>query len=402
MTNPFDRQKAARWGYLAVGVILLLFLGLIYAWSVFRVPLEKEFGWDKAQTSITFSISMMMFCLGGLVSGMITAKRGPRFTLIFCAVSLAIGFIAASQVRSLSGIYISYGGFCGFGVGLGYNACLSTIVKWFPDKQGLISGIALMGFGFGGMLLGTIGASMITSLGWRRTFVIFGIAFAVIMLIGSMLLRPATDEYLETISNGTKKRRAAVEEIDYHQMLKRKNFWLYLAWAILLSAAGLAIMNSSAAYASTILGDHLTQAAAAAGIISIANGVGRVIFGQVFDFRGYRFTLFAVCAAYAAAAVILMASLAAQNLPVLIIAFVAIGFAYGGVPPANSAFTAYFFGYENYALNFSITNLNLLVASYLGPMCGSGSYRATFLTILAFSAAGFALSLLIRAPKEET
>lgn len=399
MTNSFEKQKSGRWGYLVLGVVLLLFLGLIYAWSVFRVPLEKEFGWSKAQTSITFSISMMMFCLGGLVSGIVTGKRGPRFTLIFCAVFLAIGFISASRINSLPGIYISYGGLCGFGVGLGYNACISTIVKWFPDKQGLISGISLMGFGFGSMLLGTVGASMITDLGWRRTFVIFGVVFAAIMLIGALLLKSTNEEFLERISSGVKTKRAAVEEIDYHQMLKRKNFWLYFAWAIILSAAGLAIINSSTAYASSILGDNLTRAAAVAGIVSIANGVGRVIFGQVFDSKGYRFTLFAVCITYAAAAIALMASLKAQSMPVLVIAFAVVGLAYGGVTPTNSAFTAYFFGSRNYALNFSITNLNLIFASYLGPMCGNGSYMTTFIAVLVFSVIGLLLSALIRAPK---
>ena len=151
-----ERNKQLRWLYLALGVGLLLCLGLIYAWSVFRAPLEAEFGWSKAQTSVTFSISMMMFCLGGLASGMLTGRKGPRFTLTACALFLLAGFAMASRIHTLPGIYVSYGGFCGFGVGLGYNATISTIMRWFPDKQGLVSGITLMGFGFGGMLLGTL------------------------------------------------------------------------------------------------------------------------------------------------------------------------------------------------------------------------------------------------------
>lgn len=398
MENTFEKQKSMRWGFLVLGVVLLLFLGLIYAWSVFRVPLEQEFGWTKAETSITFSISMMMFCLGGLVSGIITGKRGPRFTLICCAIVLAIGFAAASQITSLLGIYITYGGFCGFGVGLGYNASISTIVKWFPDKQGLISGITLMGFGFGGMILGTLGASLIVSMGWRTTFLIFGAAFAVIMLIGAFLLRPVTEDFLIRLSSTGKKKIAAVEEVDYRLMLRRKNFWLYFFWAIILSAAGLAIINVSTTYAGEFLGDNLTQAAAVAGIVSITNGIGRVGFGQLFDTKGYRLTMAAVCATFAVAAVVLMASDMLRSMPILVVAFVLIGLAYGGVTPTNSAYTAYFFGSRNYPLNFSITNLNLIFASYLGPMCGNGSYMMTFTAILIFAALGFAITIFIRRP----
>lgn len=103
------------------------------------------------------------------------------------------------------GIYLSYGVCCGFGVGLGYNTAISTIVKWFPDKQGLISGITLMGFGFGSMILGTLAGAMIESLGWRVTFRIFAVAFAVVMVLGALLLHEASAEFVTHLSRGTGK-----------------------------------------------------------------------------------------------------------------------------------------------------------------------------------------------------
>lgn len=104
MEAMFHTQRQIRWLYLLLSVVLLLCLGLIYAWSIFRVPLENEFGWSKAETSITFSISMMMFCLGGVVSGVLTERRGVRTTLILCAVLLAAGFVSASGIHSLWGM----------------------------------------------------------------------------------------------------------------------------------------------------------------------------------------------------------------------------------------------------------------------------------------------------------
>lgn len=394
-----ERNKKLRWLYLALGVGLLLCLGLIYAWSVFRAPLEAEFGWNKAQTSVTFSISMMMFCLGGLASGMITGKRGPRFTLVGCALFLLAGFAMASRIHTLPGIYVSYGGFCGFGVGLGYNATISTIMRWFPDKQGLVSGITLMGFGFGGMLLGTLGAGLITALGWRTTFLIFAVAFAAIMLLGALLLRTAEDAFVEAMAAGGKKQEA-VEELPWRDMLRRRNFWLCFLWAVILSAAGLAIINESTPYAAVFVGGDLTRAAAIAGTVSIANGVGRVLSGQLFDAAGYRTTMLSVSVLYAAASAALIASLRTGSLPMLVAAFLLGGLAYGGVPPMNSAFVAYFFGRKHYALNFSIINMNLIAASYLGPLCGGGSYMETFIAILVFAAAGAVLTLLVRKPSK--
>ena len=400
MEINIEKLKKVRWGYLLLGVVLLLFLGLIYAWSVFRAPLEKEFGWSKAQTSVTFSVSMMMFCLGGLAGGILNGKKGYRFTLSCCAACLFIGFAAASRINSLMGIYLSYGVFCGFGVGLGYNTAISLTVRWFPDKQGFVSGVTLMGFGFGGMLLGTLGAQLITSLGWRVTFLIFAVVFAVIVMICTFLMRQADDRFVRAMAAGGGAMQAAYEELDWRHMLRRRNFWLCFIWAIILSAAGLAIINESTTYASAFVGGDLTRAAALAGIVSIANGVGRVLSGQLFDVKGYRTAMLGVSVLYLAAAGALTLSLKTGSVPVLAAACLLTGLGYGGVPPLNSAFTARFFGREHYAVNFSIINMNLIAASYLGPVCGGGSYGGTFLAIAAFAIVGAVITLLIRRPEQ--
>lgn len=398
MVNVQSLQKK-RWMYLVTGVVLLLFLGLIYAWSVFRVPLAEEFGWTPAQLSVTFSISMMMFCLGGLTSGLINRKPKMRMTLFLCAAFLAAGFLGASRINTLAGIYLTYGGLCGFGVGLGYNVVISTVVKWFPDKQGLISGMSLMGFGLGGMILGTAGARLISALGWRTTFMLFGVAFAVIVVLGAFILRPVNEDFLQHMMRDQAKAKAAVEEVAAGTMLRRNNFWLFFIWAIILSAAGLSVISSSTVYAQTVLNIELTAAAAMAGMVSVFNGIGRVIFGQLFDMKGYRVTMIGVCIVTAVAGGLLILSWNMRSSVVLIAAFCVIGMSYGGVPPTISAFTAFFFGRKNYALNFSIANLNLIIASYIGPMVANGSYMRNFMIILVFAAVAFALTLLIRAPK---
>lgn len=203
------------------------------------------------------------------------------------------------------------------------------------------------------MILGTVAGAMIQSMGWRVTFRIFAVAFAIVMVVGALLLRNAGAEFVAYLSQGSSKAvTPAVEEVGAAVMLRRRNFWIYFVWAIILSAAGLAIINSSAPYAQLFVGENLTLAASIAGIVSIANGVGRVIFGGMFDKIGYRLTMLIDCVVFVVASLVLMASFATKSMPVLVIAFILIGLAYGGVTPTNSAFIAYFFGRENYAVNF--------------------------------------------------
>ena len=396
MEAIFHTQRQARWLYLLISLAVLLCLGLIYAWSIFRIPLENEFGWTKAETSITFSISMMMFCIGGVVSGFLTQRRGVRTTMVLCAITLAAGFMGASAIHSLWGIYLTYGGLAGLGAGLGYNAVISTIVKWFPDKQGLVSGISLMGFGFGAMILGTAGAGLLTIIGWRMTFLLIGIAFGILMLLGAILLRPVPIDFLQQMKGSLKGCSVFLEEVDFRQMLRRKNFWLYVCWAAALGAGGLAIINISASYASGFLGGDLKEAAAVAGIVSVANGVGRVAFGQLFDSKGYKITMRSVSITFLFAGLALLSAEYTGQLLILGIGYTLIGLSYGGVTPTNAAYTAYFFGQKHYALNFSITNLNLIVASYIGPICASGAPLTAFLIMIGLAVLGISLSFVIK------
>ena len=239
---------------------------------------------------------------------------------------------------------------------------------------------------------------MITALGWRTTFLMFAVVFAVIVLLCAFGMKRADDTFITAMAAGAGGRQAAYEELDWRQMLRRRNFWMCLVWAVILSAAGRAVINESTIYAAAFVDGDLTRAAALAGIVSIANGVGRVLSGQLFDMAGYRTAMLSVSALYLAAAGVLTLSLKTGSVPVLAAAFLLTGLAYGGVPPLNSAFTARFFGRKHYAVNFSIMNMNLIAASCLGPVCGGGSDAGTFSAIAAFAAVGAVITLLIRQP----
>ena len=402
--NNLSLSSPKRWVYAVLGVLLLTCAGLIYAWSVFVAPLEAEFGWSRSQTSLTFSICMSLFCLGGLSAGFISKKKSTKFNMILASVFLLVGFLMASMVKSLISLYISYGVLCGFGVGIVYNSVISTTTKWFPDKQGFISGILLMGFGFGGMILGQVATTLMNTLGWRNTFVIFGIVFCLIMILGSIFLKSPDENFTAVLS---KSEAVATTEASINmtpgEMIKRKSFWLFIVWAILLSASGLALIGHATPCAE-LLGAKPTFATFAAGLISIFNGLGRVLFGYLFDVMGRKKTMTLINIIFIIATGTLILAISSSSLPILVTAYVLTGLSYGGAPLSGSAFANKFYGKKNYSLNFAIINLNLIVASFLGPylagvlQTSSGTYLSTFVCMLVFGVIAFVCNMFIKRP----
>jgi len=403
MENNNLNKKNTRWIMLIMGTIILLMLGSLYAWSTYRSTLCNEFSWSVSSAQLTFSICMMTFCLGGLFSGIVTKKIGTRIPAVMSAVLMAAGLVASSNISSLAGLYISYGVMYGFGVGIGYNVVMGTVVKWFPDKTGLASGILLCGFGISALAVGKIGARLIGTIGWRSMFLWFGIIFGVIVLALGLLLKSPSEEFSASLKKGGKAKSAPFAEVNFSGMLKSRNFWFFMVWITLLSSSGLVIVGNSTPFADSIIG-NLETAATIAGIISVCNGLGRILFGTLFDAIGFKLEMTCVILTYIVATIILLASSFTGSTGILIVAYVLAGFAYGGVTPTASAFTAKFFGNQNYALNLSIVNLNLLVASYIPVIATiiidkTGSYNGAFYCVIVLAAIAAAALLFIKKPK---
>ena len=393
--NEIKRLMSARWVQLVIGLILLLMLGLIYAWSVFRGPLMEDVGEGVKNT---FTVTMIMFCIGGLIGGIINGRTTPRITMILCLIFVFIGVLGTSMAGSVGTVLVMYGVFYGLGVGFGYNTVISTVVKWFPDKTGLASGILLMGFGFGSFLLGMVANIFIVANGWRPTFRGLAILLGVIIAAGAVLIKPAPGDFVAHLTQGGGKARPPYEEANTATMLRRPNFWLVFLFAILVSAAGLIVINISKPFAE-YCGIAATAAAGVAGIVSIFNGVGRVLFGALFDRLGFKIPMLLNAVFCVLAGIFVFLANGAQSAALMIVAFVVIGAAYGGAPTACSACCAGMFGRQHYAVNFPIMNLNLIVASIVGPMLVNGdSYTLGFTCIIIFGVISAVLALLLRKP----
>lgn len=405
-------MKLNRWIYAAAGVVVLLFAGLVYAWSVLSRPLAAHFTeWSSAQLSLTFTICMSFFCLGGLAAGVLAGNINVKINMLISAVLFLAGFFIASRMESPAYLYIGYGVLGGTASGFAYNTTMGTITKYFPDKPGLISGILLMGFGMGSFIIGKVYQALTGSgEAFRNSFLGFGIILFVVMLISCFFIRkPETaeiEQYLPDRQASAEHVAKGVEglEMNAAQMLKRHSFWMYFVWAVLLSAAGLALISQAGAVASEV-----NPAASAGtistvvGLISIFNGVGRVIFGGMFDKVGRAKTMVMVDGVFIAAVVLIILSMTTGSFVILIGGFIVAGLAYGGITPTNSAFVGAFYGKKNYAINFSMINMNLLVASFGSTMAGmlydmSGSYFTTLIVMAGAIVVGSVIGLLIRRP----
>lgn len=401
-------KQLNRWVYAGVGVIVLIFAGLIYAWSVLAAPIAAEFTqWSKAQLSLTFTIAMALFCLGGLVGGLLSGRINVKINVWVSAVLFLLGFILASKTQSLFMLYLGFGVLGGFASGLAYNAVMSTMSKWFPEKQGLISGILLMGFGIGSFIIGKVYAAFTPAEigGWRKSFFIFAIILFVVLLIGGFFfVKPGKDFAPPSGKIKEKKNREEGMDVNAGVMLKRPSFWLFFIWAILLSAAGLALISQAGGVAREVAPDQSAGTiATVVGLISIFNGIGRVLFGALFDKLGRTKTMLLVNVCFMISVIIVILGLITGSFPVLIVSFVCCGLSYGGITPTNSAFINSFYGATNYPVNFSIVNLNLLVASFGSTIAGalydaSGSYLSTFYVLIGAILVGTLCSCLIKKP----
>ena len=396
-----------RWVYAIVGVIVLLFAGLVYAWSVLSTPIAAEFAdWSKAQLSMTFTIVMIMFCIGSLLCGLLTGKLSAKMAVRIGAVLFLLGFFLASRTQSLAMLYIGFGVLCGLSSGLCYNAVMSTMVRWFPDRPGLISGVLLMGFGGGSFIIGKLYQAWtpVEIGGWRASFLVMGIIIFVVLAICSFFfVAPGADFVAPAAKNSKAAVKIAGKEYKPLEMVRKPSFWLYYVWAIALSAAGLALISQASGVVWEASASQTAGAVATiVGLISICNALGRVLFGGMYDKYGRSLSMQLVNILFIITSGVLILALAAKSVVVVIIGFILGGLAYSGITPTNSAFCRAYFGPANYPVNFSLINSNLIFASFGSTVSGalfdaSGSYNVTFFLIIGLAVVGILCSLAISA-----
>lgn len=397
--------------FFATAFILLLFFGLIYSYSLFIDPLESEFGWARSETSIIFTISIITFCVGMLLAGWLEERVSPRIALLATTAMIGVGFFASAYTTSLMYIYIMYGVLVGTGIGLGANTVISTTLKWFPDKQGFANGAMLMGFGGGTMLLSPVVTTMLGALEWRMTFQVLGVVFAVILLLGAMIMKLPTAEYAAPLLEKARKADiVAAVDMNGKEMMKTKSFWMIMLWLMLITSGGLALISQAVPAAQEILGPNagqgaLMMATAAMGSISAFNGLGRLANGWIWDHLNYRITLTWIPVVFAISMLCCAMATMMGSFPLLVVGFVLLGLMYGAAMCTMSTMVGTFYGPRYFGINYAIATCQMIPAAVIGPQVlawaqmGSGSYLTAFWVFLGIAVATLVVSFFVKRPE---
>ncbi|WP_456275306.1 L-lactate MFS transporter [Bacillus sp. AK128] len=288
------KKTKNRWLIAASAVGIHISIGSVYAWSNFTNPLMDEFGWSASQVQLTFSIAILFLGLSAAFLGHFVEKHGPRKAGLLAASFFGAGIIGsglAVNLGSLPLLYIFYGVLGGVGLGVGYIAPVSTLVKWFPDRRGLATGLAIMGFGFAAAISSPIMDSLIKSVGTANTFYILGISYLVIMLLSSLYLeRPPVDwapaGFKEKLQSGNTRIKADLSQLTANEAVKTSRFWYLWIMLFINVTCGIAILSAAKPLAQDSIGLTTTEAAALVGVLGIFNGLGRLGWASVSDYIG--------------------------------------------------------------------------------------------------------------------
>ena len=393
---------------MAIGVVAMLFAGVLYAWSILKSPLSGEFGWSQSELALNFTLAMTFFCVGGLLGAQLSRRIGHRIALISAGVLSAAGFILTSLLKDLPVVmlYVTYGVLAGIGIGIAYNVVIATVSAWFPDKKGLCSGFLMMGFGASALVLGNAADAMFKSpIGWRKTYIILGIALLIVLaLAGIFLKKPDADVIFpkKDTSRSADKNDAEKQDFTSKQMLARPSFWMAFICISFLAAVGSSVISFAKDLALSVEAPE-ALAVSLVGILSICNGVGRILTGVLFDSIGCRKTMICSNILTIGAATVTLIAVSVNSLVLCIIGVCLTGMSYGACPTITSAFTSSYFGMKHFSGNMAIMTFTVMVGSFVATASNkvleaTGGYTVPFIMLLALTFVALVLNLFIRKP----
>jgi OFA family oxalate/formate antiporter-like MFS transporter len=368
MDNTTEGKAQNRWVPVVGALLIQLALGSVYAFSIFTGPLSETLGYSRTSFYILgiFAIAIAVFAVTTIFAGRLQDKRGPRVVATLGGLVYGAGYVLASfYTENIAMLYLSYGVVGGLGLGLGYVCPLAAVVKWFPDKKGLVSGIAVAGFGAGAFIFTQVGKYIINASddGLSNSFLYLGITFIAMVVVGAQLLRNPPAGWMPKGFNPNSKHNGQTLDYDWHEMVKTKSFVLLNLMFLLSATAGLMMIgnvSNVAAYldpSKTML--VVAQAQTIAGILALFNGAGRI------------------------------------------------GFTFGGNFALFPSATADYFGTKNLGVNYGLVFTGYGAAGILGSLipgvlAGSGGgFAWVFVAVGMASLATFAMAVVIKPPQKK-
>lgn len=388
--NRMEKLKSNRTAVLISGMLIQFCAGIIYMWSVFRNPVTEYLSWTAEAAAFTSSIMLTAFVLGIIIGGRAQDKIGPQKITTLGSLLIGIGMVLSAFVTAAHPwlIYVTYSVIAGFGVGCVYTCTVSTVQKWFPDKRGFATGMIVAAFGFSLVVFAPLAKSMLSGLGVKSTFLIFGISFLVVCTACSFLINPPSEAKASSVSG---RRQYSPNEV-----LRTKQFYL-LAFSNFFLLPAYFIINPLLISLGTERG--LTEDTALIGVMitGIASASGRLLISWLSDKTGRKgaIVLIGVITILASAAIIFAKG------GLFLVCVAAIAFAFGGSSGVYSAFSADLYGTKSAGQNFGMVMVAFALSSLLSPAIAnmlSGTVTFIFTAVCALISA--VLILLIK-PTEQ-
>jgi OFA family oxalate/formate antiporter-like MFS transporter len=396
-------EHISRWWRVVGGLSMNLALGTLYAWSVFVAPLEKEFGWKRADTSLIISIAIFVFAISFVLAGRLQDKKGPFWISVTGGVLVSIGFFLSAWTTTLGWIFFAFGVLGGIGNGFGYATPIPVMAKWFPDKRGLAVGLAVAGYGGGSAIFGPLAGNwLIPTYGWRTTFQVLGVIFLVMTLGGAFLLKnpPAGYRPPGWSPAPAAKAAATTHEFTAGEALRTPAFYFMWIAYCLGTIAGFMAISQLVPYAKSVGLAALGTTAIVVG--AFGNASGRILSGWMSDAMG-RLNVLRLMIAISAVAMPLL-YLAGGNPALLFVMVFVIYWCYGTQLSVNASTTSDFWGTKNAGINYGMLFTAWGVAGLIGPRIAGTlfdkyqNYQAAFYWAAGLAVVALVAELLARRP----
>ncbi len=398
------------WTVTAAGLGINLALGILYAWSLFKGAIEKEFGWQGSQLNDPYALCCLVFAFAMIVAGRCQDKFGPRLTASIGGLLVGAGFVVCSTTNSYGIWLLGFGVLAGVGIGFGYSSATPPALKWFPaSKTGMIAGLVVAGFGLAPVYLAPTSQYLLGHYQVQKSMLILGLAFVVIVCgLAQLLVNPPAGYVAGPKPAAGAAAKPAAASSTPGEILRQPTFWLLWVIYFIGAGAGLMVIGSISGMAKQSLGNLAFVAVA---IMAIGNAGGRILAGTLSDKIGRRWTLCLVLSVQAALMFLAIPLTGAKDTAAVIIVLLAalIGANYGANLALFPSYTKDLWGLKSFGVNYGVLFTAWGVGGLVLPRLqqtltasSGGSYRSSFITAGLLLLVGAALTFLIKPPQPQS